>query len=480
VKVYDRLYIDGAWVVADGAGVIDVFDSTSGLVMASVPAGSAADVDRAARAARKAADDWAELAIDERAQLLTRIADGLEARSGELLDLIVRETGMAVGSAKGAQVGHAIGSFRAAAAIAETYEYEELVGATRVVREPLGVVGCITPWNYPLRQLAAKVAYALAAGNTVVMKPSEITPVDAFVFAEVVHEVGLPQGVFNLVSGLGPEAGEAIATHADIDMVAFTGSTRVGKRVAEVASATVKRVALELGGKGPTLVLDDLDPATFAKAVTFAVGRCFPNSGQTCAALTRLLVPRSRLAEAEVVAAAAAAEFTVGDPFAEGTKLGPLASAPHRDKVEGYIRVGIDEGATLLVGGPGAPDGLETGYYVRPTVFSNVHSDMRISKEEIFGPVLVIVPYDTDAEGVAIANDTPYGLSAGVWGADPARAELVARRIKAGTVDVNGARSDALAPFGGYKQSGYGREYGRHGFEEFLQTKALNITELGN
>jgi acyl-CoA reductase-like NAD-dependent aldehyde dehydrogenase len=314
----------------------------------------------------------------------------------------------------------------------------------------------------------------MAAGNTVVLKPSEVAPVDAFILAEAIHEVGLPAGVFNLVCGVGPVVGEAMAAHPDIDMIAFTGSTRAGKRVAEVASATVKKVALELGGKGPCVVLDDLDTETFAAAVAFGVGRCFPNSGQTCAALTRLLVPKARLAEAEAIALKVAETFTVGNPFEEGIKLGPLASAAHRDRVEYYIKAGINEGATLLVGGPGGPAGLTTGYYVRPTVFSNVHPDMIVSREEIFGPVLAIIPYDDEADAIRIANDTPYGLSAGVWG-EPARAQAVARKIRAGTVDVNGARSDAMAPFGGYKQSGYGREYGHHGFEEFLETKSLNI-----
>jgi len=315
----------------------------------------------------------------------------------------------------------------------------------------------------------------MAAGCTVILKPSEVAPLDAFILAEAMHEVGVPPGVFNLVSGLGPVVGEAIAAHPEIDMVSFTGSTRAGTRVAEVAAATVKRVALELGGKGPNVILDDLDTDGFAAAVKGGVGRCFPNSGQTCAALTRMLVPRTRLAEAEAVAASAAEAMTVGNPFDDGIKLGPLASAAQRDRVQRFIQIGIDEGADLITGGTGAPQGLETGFYVRPTVFSNVDPDMTISREEIFGPVLAIVPYDDEADAVRIANDTPYGLSAGVWSADKARATRVARQLRAGQVEVNGGKSNGMAPFGGYKQSGSGREYGRFGFEEFLETKSLQL-----
>ncbi len=405
---------------------------------------------------------------------MCRIADALEARSTELLDILVRETGIAATAAVSSQLGHPIGSFRIAAELAETFAYEEEIGNSLVIREPIGVVGCITPWNYPLRQIAAKVAYAMAAGCTIVLKPSEVAPLDAFVLAQVIHDVGLPDGVFNLVSGLGTVVGEAISAHSEIDMVSFTGSTRAGKRVAEVASATVKKVALELGGKGPNIMLDDLDTEQFAAAVTAGVGRCFPNSGQTCAALTRMLVPRDRLAEAEAIAKRACESFTVGDPFTE-VRLGPLASAVHRDRVQRLIVAGIDEGATLISGGAGAPVGLETGYYVQPTVFSNVHPDMTISREEIFGPVLVMVPYNDEADAIGIANDTPYGLSAGVWGGNQASALRVARQLRAGQVEVNGGKPNPLAPFGGYKQSGVGREYGRYGFEEFLETKSLQL-----
>jgi acyl-CoA reductase-like NAD-dependent aldehyde dehydrogenase len=475
MRNFDKLYINGAWVSSSGGGHLDVIDSTNEAVMGSIPSGSSEDVDRAVTAARGALAVWSAIPAEERAKYLTRIADALDARAGELLDIIIRETGMAKGPSQTAQVGHAIGSFRTSADLAETFEYEEKIGNSIVVREPIGVVGCITPWNYPLRQIAGKVAYAMAAGNTVVLKPSEVAPLDAFVLAEAIHEVGLPAGVFNLVSGVGPVVGEAIAAHPGIDMVSFTGSTAVGKRVAQLGAVNVKKLALELGGKGPNVLLDDLDTEQFAAAVTAGVGRCFPNSGQTCAALTRLLVPRARLAEAEAVAAAAAATFVVGNPFEDGTKLGPLASGAHRDRVQAHIRVGIEEGATLIAGGLGAPEGFETGFYVRPTVFSNVHPDMAVSREEIFGPVLVIVPYDTEADAIRIANDTPYGLSAGVWSGSIEHAQQVARKVQAGYIEVNGGKANSLAPFGGYKQSGIGREYGRYGFEEFLETKSMQL-----
>jgi aldehyde dehydrogenase (NAD+) len=471
---FNQIYVDGSWVDPDGSGKLDVFDSTNEQVFGSIPAGSAADVDAAAHAARRAFAGWAATSGAERAKYMSRIADGLEARSAELLDILVRETGITSTAAVSSQINHPIASFRIAAELAESFTYEEQLGNSLVIREPIGVVGCITPWNYPLRQIAAKVAYAMAAGCTVVLKPSEVAPLDAFVLAEVIHDVGLPNGVFNLVTGLGTVVGEAISAHSEIGMVSFTGSTRAGKRVAEVAAATVKKVALELGGKGPNIMLDDLDAEQFATAVTAGVGRCFPNSGQTCAALTRMLVPRTRLAEAEAIAKRACESFTVGDPFTD-VRLGPLASAVHRDRVQQLISVGIEERATLIAGGAGAPAGLETGYYVQPTVFSNVHPDMTISREEIFGPVLAIVPYDDEADAVRIANDTPYGLSAGVWGADQVSALRVARQLRAGQVEVNGGKPNPLAPFGGYKQSGVGREYGRYGFEEFLETKSLQM-----
>jgi acyl-CoA reductase-like NAD-dependent aldehyde dehydrogenase len=344
-----------------------------------------------------------------------------------------------------------------------------------VVREPVGVVGCITPWNYPLHQISAKVAFAMAAGCTVVLKPSEVAPVDAFMLAEIIHEAGLPKGVFNLVTGTGPVVGEAIAASADIDMVSFTGSTRAGKRVAQVGAETIKKIALELGGKSANIICDDLDEATFAKAVMGGVGKAFLNSGQTCSALTRMLVPRTRLTEAEKSVVAAASGMKVGDPFAEGSNLGPLASAAQRDRVQSYINKGIEEGAKLIFGGPGAPEGLTTGYYVNPTVFSEVKNSMAIAQEEIFGPVLVVIPYDTVDDAVNIANDSVYGLAGAVFSADKDKAIGIARRMRTGQVEVNGGAFNPNAPFGGYKQSGIGRELGEYGFEEFLQIKSLQL-----
>jgi acyl-CoA reductase-like NAD-dependent aldehyde dehydrogenase len=472
---FDKLYIDGAWGPSDSTETIDVIDSVTEDVMATIPSGTAADVDRAVQAAKAAFGAWSSTPVEERAKYLSRIGDALGARMDELATTISKETGMAKWLSQIVQVGLPINSFKSAASIAESYAFEETVGNSLVVREPIGVVGCITPWNYPLHQIAAKVAYAMAAGCTVVVKPSEVAPIDAFVLAEVIDEVGLPAGVFNLVSGLGPTVGEAIASHPDVDMVSFTGSTRAGKRVAQLGAETVKRIALELGGKSANVLLEDLDDEGFAKAVADGVQKAFLNSGQTCSALTRLLVPADRLDQAEQIAAAAVEQVRVGDPFTEGVHLGPLASAAQRDRVQGYIQKGIDEGATLVAGGLGAPEGLETGFYVRPTVFSNVQPDMTIAQEEIFGPVLSILPYSSEDEAVDIANGVIYGLAGGVWSGDKDHAVAVARRLRTGQVEVNGGAFNPNAPFGGYKQSGIGREYGTHGLEEFLETKSLQL-----
>jgi aldehyde dehydrogenase (NAD+) len=474
-NAFDKLYIGGAFTPSDSSETIDVIDSVSEDVMATVPAGTAGDVDRAVKAARTAFESWSHTPVEERAKYLSRIGDALGARMDELATTISKETGMAKWLSQIVQVGLPINSFKTAAALAESYSFEEQSGNSLIVREPVGVVGCITPWNYPLHQIAAKVAYAMAAGCTVVVKPSEVAPIDAFVLAEIIDEVGLPAGVFNLVSGYGPVVGEAIAAHPDVDMVSFTGSTRAGKRVAQLGAETVKKVALELGGKSANVLLDDLDTDGFAKAVADGVQKAFLNSGQTCSALTRMLVPADRLDEAEQVAAAAVARVKVGDPFTEGVHLGPLASAAQRDRVEGYIKKGIDEGATVVAGGPGAPEGLGTGFYVRPTVFSGVKPDMTIAQEEIFGPVLSILPYEDEEDAVSIANGVVYGLAGGVWSGDKDHAVAVAKRLRTGQVEVNGGAFNPNAPFGGYKQSGVGREYGTHGFEEFLETKSLQL-----
>ncbi len=478
VTTYDKIFIDGAWVPSQGTGTIDVFDSTNGEVIATIPAGTADDVDRAVQAARAAFETWSVTTAEERAKALTRIGEGLAARMDEIATVITREAGMPKWLSTLVQAGLPINSFNTAAQLAENYDYESTIGNSLVVKEPVGVVGAITPWNYPLHQIAAKVAYAIGAGCTVVLKPSEVAPVDAFILAEVVNDAGLPAGVFNLVTGTGPEVGEAIAAHPGIDMVSFTGSTRAGKRVAEVASQSLKRVALELGGKSANVLLDDLDDAGFEKAVRDGVGKAYINSGQTCTALTRMLVPTARLADAERIAAdEVETKFQPADPFAAGAMLGPLSSQAQVERVTGYIQKGIDEGAKVVTGGPGRPEGegLEGGYYVQPTVFSEVRNDMTIAQEEIFGPVLSILTYEGEDEAAAIANDSAYGLSGGVWSADADRAKAFARRIRTGQIEVNGGAFNPNAPFGGYKNSGYGREYGSHGFEEFLETKSMQL-----
>ena len=468
----DTIYIDGTWVTPLGTGTADVVDSTTEEVIGRVPLGSPEDVDRAVRAARAAFSDWSQVSPSERAKYTSRIAESLGARMDEIARLIAREVGMPLGLSMLIQAGLPIGTFASQAALVEEIAWEEQVGNSLVVRESVGVVGAITPWNYPLHQIAAKVAPALAAGCTIVLKPSEVAPLNAFVLAEVIHDVGLPPGVFNLVSGTGPVAGEAIAAHGDIDMVSFTGSTRAGRRVSELAAASIKRVALELGGKSANVILEG---ANLEKAVATGVTMCFLNSGQTCSALTRMVVPRARLSEVEAIAKREAEAAVPGSPFDDGTRLGPLVSATQRDRVRGYIEKGVAEGAKLVTGGAEPPDGLGTGFFVRPTVFSEVRSDMTIAQEEIFGPVLAILPYDTEEEAIAIANDSDYGLAGAVWAADPERAKRVARRMRTGQVDINGGSFNPQAPFGGFKRSGHGRELGKFGLEEFLEIKSLQL-----
>jgi acyl-CoA reductase-like NAD-dependent aldehyde dehydrogenase len=466
------LYIGGEWVDPTGDGVIEVVDPTTEQVMGRVPEGTAADVDRAVAAARCAFEVWSQVPLFDREEACRAIGAGLAARAEEIAALIAREVGMPMDLSMAIQAGLPAMSFMSMPDVMEQTAWEERTGNSLIVREPVGVVGAITPWNYPLHQLAAKVAPALAAGCTIVAKPSEITPLNAFILAEVIDQIGLPAGVFNLVPGYGPTVGEAIAAHPGIDMVSFTGSTRAGKRVSEVASQTVKRVALELGGKSPAIVLDDAD---LQKSVIDVIQRCYLNSGQTCSALTRMLVPRERLPEAEAIAAAVASQITVGDPFDPNSQLGPLVSDAQRERVRGYIRKGQEEGAKLVAGGEEPPAGAGTGYFVQPTVFSEVEPHMTIAQEEIFGPVLSIIPYDSEEDAVRIANDTVYGLAGGVWSGDPERAQRVARRIRTGQVEINGATFNPLAPFGGYKQSGHGRELGKFGLEEFLEVKSIQL-----
>jgi aldehyde dehydrogenase (NAD+) len=468
----DKLYIDGAWVPSAGKGTIDVVNSTTEEVMGHIPEGTPGDVDRAVQAAKAAFETWSQTSREERGKYLQKITEGLQARMQEIAVLVAQEVGMPINLSTMIQAGLPIMTFSSMGQLLDGFEFEEKIGNSLVVREPVGVVGAITPWNYPLHQIAAKVAPALAAGCTVVLKPSEVAPLNAFILAEVVDDAGLPPGVFNLVTGVGPVVGEAIAAHPDVDMVSFTGSTRAGKRVSELAAGTVKRVALELGGKSPNVILEDAD---LSKAVPSGVGGAFLNSGQTCSALTRMIVPRSKLAEVEQLAVKAAEAFTVGDPFADGTRLGPLVSGAQQERVRGYIAKGVEEGAKLLTGGAEQPEGHDKGYFVRPTVFSEVRPDMTIAQEEIFGPVLSILPYDTEEEAIRIANDTIYGLAGAVWAGDAEKAKAVARRIRTGQVDVNGGGFNPLAPFGGFKQSGNGRELGKYGLEEFLEVKSLQL-----
>jgi aldehyde dehydrogenase (NAD+) len=476
MQAHDKIYIDGAWTPSSGTGTIDVFDSTNGDVIATIPAGTAEDVDRAVTAARTAFESWSQTTPEERAKFLTRVGEGLAARMDEIATVVTREAGMPKWLSTIIQAGLPINSFNTAAQLTESYQYEENLGNSLVVKEPVGVVGAITPWNYPLHQIAAKVAYALGAGCTVVLKPSEVAPLDAFILAEVIHDAGLPAGAFNLVTGTGAEVGEAISAHPGVDMVSFTGSTRAGKAVAAAAAGTLKRVALELGGKSANVLLDDLDDEGFEKAVRDGVGKCYLNSGQTCTALTRMLVPTGRMADAERIAAdEVEAKFQPKDPFADGTMLGPLSSQAQVQRVTGYIQKGIDEGAKLVTGGPEQPEGLGDGYFVKPTVFSEVRNDMTIAQEEIFGPVLSIISYEDEDDAARIANDTVYGLAGGVWSADPERAKAFARRVRTGQIEVNGGAFNPSAPFGGFKNSGYGREYGQYGFEEFLEVKSMQL-----
>ncbi|MBW3614907.1 MAG: aldehyde dehydrogenase family protein [Actinobacteria bacterium] len=468
----DRIYVAGAWVPSSGSGTLEVVDAATEEVMARVPEGTPEDVDKAVAAAKAAFPDWSRTPVEERAKYLQRITEGIQARMQEIAEVVAREVGMPINLSTLIQVGLPIMTFASLPQVLDSFEFEERIGNSLVVKEPVGVVGCITPWNYPLHQVSLKVAPALAAGNTVVLKPSEVAPLSAFILAEVIDEVGLPAGTFNLVTGLGTVVGEAIVAHPDVDMISFTGSTRAGRRVAEAASATVKRVSLELGGKSPNVILPDAD---LAKAVRAGVNAAFLNSGQTCIALSRMIVPRSRLDEVEQLVVQVAEEYRPGNPFEATTRLGPVASAEQQQRVRSYIEKGIEEGAKLLTGGPEAPEGLDRGYFVQPTVFSEVHNDMTIAQEEIFGPVLSIIPYDDEDEAVEIANDTIYGLAAGVWAGDTDKALEVARRLRAGMVEVNGGSFNPLAPFGGYKQSGSGREAGKYGLEEFLEVKSMQL-----
>ena len=465
-----KLFIDGAWVSSSGTGTIDVINATTEEVIGRVAEGSPEDAARATAAAKAAFPGWSATPVEERAKHLQRLAEGLQGRMEEIAQTITAEVGTPFIISQIAQAGLPGLMAGTYVQIAQEFPFEEQIGNSLVVREPVGVVACITPWNYPLHQVVAKLAPALAAGCTVVLKPSEVAPLSAFILADILEEIELPKGVFNLVTGFGPVVGEALVTDPNVDMVSFTGSTRAGKRVMELASQSVKKVALELGGKSPYIILEDA-PADEAVAAGFQ--SAYLNGGQTCIAWTRMLVPASRKDEFVAKAKEVAETYATGDPMDPATRLGPMISETQRDRVRNFIRKGIEEGATLVTGGPDAPEGLEKGYFIQPTVFADVTNDMTIAQEEIFGPVLSIIAYEDEDDAVRIANDTVYGLHAGVYGADAEHAGKVARRIHAGQVDVNGTQFNPLAPFGGYKQSGLGREYGKHGLEEFLEVKSV-------
>jgi len=465
-----QFYIDGAWVDPIEAKEFKVINPATEEAAGVISMGGAKDVDRAVAAARRAFDGYSHTPPAERLALLERVLTAYKAHYDEIAQAISTEMGAPITLAKGAQTRIGVGHISAMIEVLKTFKFEELRGTVRLVQEPVGVCALITPWNWPMNQVAAKVVPALAAGCTMVLKPSEYSPFSAILWARVMHEAGVPAGVFNLINGDGPSVGAPLSSHPDIDMVSFTGSTRAGTEVARNAAASVKRVHQELGGKSPNVLLDDAD---FERAITKSVQHVFQNSGQSCNAPTRMLVPLPKLGEVEAIAKRITAGVIVGDPQSEKTTIGPVVSLRQFERVEGYIQKGIAEGAKLVTGGTGRPEGLSKGYYVKPTIFSNVRNDMTIAREEIFGPVLCILPYGTEEEAVRIANDTPYGLAAYVWSTDNVRARRVGSRIRAGQVALNGASGDMRTPFGGFKMSGNGREYGEFGLRDFLEVKAV-------
>ncbi|MHB1575579.1 MAG: aldehyde dehydrogenase family protein [Candidatus Dormibacteria bacterium] len=469
---HGQLFIGGEFQDPHSELRLEVTEAATGATIARVADADREDVDRAVLAAQVALPGWAATAPGPRAAHLARLADGIRDKAEEFAQTISREVGTPIRQSRAVQVGNPIAITSHVAELLPEYRFEEEIGNCLVVKEPVGVVGAITPWNYPLQQVMAKVAAALAAGSTVVLKASEVAPLTALMLAELAEAQGLPAGVLNIVVGRGASAGEALVIHPKVDKVSFTGSTRAGMRISELAAATVKPVTMELGGKSASLVLEDADLATAAK---FAVYNAFLNSGQTCTALTRLLVPAARADEAVEVAVATARKLVPGDPMDESTRLGPLASAAQLERVRGYIERGKADGARLVIGGVEPPPGLERGYFVQPTVFDQVGPEMEIAQEEIFGPVLSVIAYDSEEQAVEIANGTPYGLAAAVWSGDRDRAIAFARRLRAGTVEVNGGAFSTQAPFGGVKRSGHGREFGRFGMEEFLVPKSLQL-----
>jgi len=470
--VRNQFYVDGAWIASTSRERIEVHEAGTGEVMTVVADASEEDLDRAVQAAAKAQVGWARTSPEQRAHFLEAISRGIRARTEDLAQSISREVGTPIRHSRAIQVGNPIGIIEGTTAALREFTFQEEIGNVLALRLPIGVVAAITPWNYPLQQVVAKVAPALAAGCTVVLKASEVAPLTAFALAEVADAVGLPAGVLNVVTGRGATAGEWLVTHPRVDMISFTGSTRAGQRISSLAAAQVTPLTLELGGKSASVLLPDAD---LAKGSKFAVYNAFLNAGQTCTALTRLLVPQADQERAVAIAVETARKLEIGDPLDEATRLGPLASQAQLDRVRGFIALGIAEGARLVTGGKEPPPGLNSGYFVAATVFADVKPQMRIAQEEIFGPVLAVIPYLDEEEALEIANGTRYGLAAAVWSADQDRALAFARQLRAGTVEVNGGTFNLAAPFGGVKQSGHGREFGRYGLEEYLVAKSLQL-----
>ena len=468
----DQLYIDGKWVQPIGTGSIDVINPATEEIIGKIPVGSKEDIDIAASAARIAFDSWSKSSIETRIDILNALSNALKERGEDIAQTITAEVGTPIGYSRVAMVGTPRVVSRSYAKILENFDWEEKVRNSIICKEPIGVCAFITPWNFPLHQIIGKVAPAIAAGCTMILKPSKEAPLSAFILADILHEIGLPSGVFNLVSGHGSEIGNYMSSHPEVDMVSFTGSTGAGISVSEAAATTVKRVTLELGGKSANVALEDADPTLVAKK---AIGACHQNSGQTCSALTRLIIPESMSDEVYEIIAEKNNSYTVGDPLEESTRCGPMVSLRQQKSVSKYIESGINEGATLISGGLGMPEGISRGYYVKPTIFANVSPDMKIWKEEIFGPVLVITTYKSEEEALKLANDSIYGLSGGVWSKDEKRAIKFAKDMRTGQVSVNGGAFNVSAPFGGYKLSGNGRELGSHGLNEFLEIKSIQL-----
>jgi len=471
MREYKQFYINGEWVDPATPNQIDVINPANEEVCGHISLGSGEDVNRAVAAAKTAFESYSRTSVKERIELLEACAEAYQKHYNDIADAIREEMGAPQSLAAGGQAFCGLGHLQEAAKILKTFSFEEDIDGSRIFKEPIGVCGLITPWNWPVNQIGCKVAPALAVGCTMVLKPSEVAPLSAYLWAQVMHEAGVPAGVFNMINGDGPVVGTALSKHPDVDMMSFTGSTRAGTLVAQNAAPTVKRVAQELGGKSPNIILDDVD---LEAAVTRGVMHMYNNTGQSCNAPSRMLVPAAKLAEAEAIAAKVTESVVVGDPTAEGTTMGPVVSEIQFNKIQGLIQAGIDEGAKVVVGGTGLPDGIDKGYFIKPTVFSGVNNEMTIAREEIFGPVLTMLPYETEEEAVRVANDTPYGLAGYVQGNNLEQTRSVASRIRAGNIHINGADGSFGVPFGGYKQSGNGREWGAHGFTDFLEIKAVD------